>query len=275
MGFGTKLSNGWQIARTSFTVLKENNQLIVFPILSSISILLILGSFVTALMAGSGWELSAITGYSRGAQYLVTFLFYLVNYFVVVFFNMALMHCTKLYFDGKEVSIAAGLRFSVSRIGTILSWALFAATVGTVLKMIQDQLGWLGKVLISVIGWAWSIATFFVVPVLAYENVGPFEALKRSSSIMKNKWGESLAANFSIGLVNFIAILCVGIVAFIIGAIINPIVGIAIFAIAFLAILAISSALNSIFICAVYNDINGDINVHFNKQMLEGLFVEK
>src|SRR5258705_9027691 len=107
---------------------------------------------------------------------------------------MALVHCTRLYFKGEAFTIRDGLRFSMSRLGAIFSWAFFAATVGLILKMIQDNAGWLGKIIIGLIGWIWSVATFFVVPVIAYENLGPVDAFKRSSSLMKQKWGESLGA---------------------------------------------------------------------------------
>jgi hypothetical protein len=38
-------------------------------------------------------------------------------------------------------------------------------------------------------GLAWTVATFMVIPVLAFENVGPIEALKRSSSIFRQRFG--------------------------------------------------------------------------------------
>src|SRR5207253_1944607 len=137
---------------------------------------------------------------------LFMFLFYLVNYFVVVFFNMALIHCTKLYLQGEEVNITTGLKFSMSRIGVIFSWAMFAATVGTLLKVLQENSGWLGRLLAGALGMVWGITTFFVVPVIAYENLGPIKAFKRSAQIMKEKWGEGLASTFSLGLIQFVAI---------------------------------------------------------------------
>lgn len=104
-----------------------------------------------------------------------------------MFFNVALMHCTKLYFSGEEVTLQKGLQFSISRLGTILSWALFAATVGTLLKIIQENLGKIGKIVIGLIGIVWNVATFFVVPVIAYENTNATGAFKRSVQLMKEK----------------------------------------------------------------------------------------
>ena len=166
--------------------------------------ILILGSFVTALLASAGWDFEYIQEPGTAMSYVIMFLYYLVNYFIVVFFNTALVHCTRLYFKGEEVTIAKGLQFSMSRLGAIFSWAVFAATVGFILKIIQENVGSLGKIITGLLGIVWSIATFFVVPVLAYENVGPIGAFKRSTQLMKEKWGESLGATFSFALIHFI-----------------------------------------------------------------------
>jgi len=214
MGFFEKLSNGWNISMNSFKVLKENKQLIIFPILSGISLMLILGSFITVLLASAGWDIDGMEQPSKTTNLIFIFLYYLVNYFVVVFFNTALVHCTRLYFHGEEVTIRKGLKFSLSRIGTIFAWSMFAATIGTILKFIEQNVGWIGKIIVSIIGIVWSVATFFVVPVIAYENVGPLEAFKKSSQMMKEKWGESLGARFSFGLVQLIAFVVVAIPLF-------------------------------------------------------------
>src|SRR5690242_167329 len=187
MSFFERLSTGWTISMNSFKVLRENKQLIIFPILSSISLLFILGSFVIVALAAAGWHIDAVKEPGQVGNVLILFLFYLVNYFVVVFFNMALIHCTHLYFKGEKSTIEDGIKFSVSRIGEIFLWAMFAATVGTILRLVQERLGWLGKIIIGLIGVVWSIATFFVVPVIAYEKLGPIDALKRSTQLMKEK----------------------------------------------------------------------------------------
>ncbi len=274
MSYFTRLSNGWDIAKASFKVLSAHKELVVFPFLSGLSLLLVLGSFAVALLGNFGWDYNHLFEISRGAQYLVLFLFYIVNYFVVVFFNMALMHCAKLYFDGEEVSVSKGLQFSVSRLGAILSWALFAATVGMVLKIIQDNVGWLGKIIVGLVGFVWGISTFFVVPVIAYEKLSPVDALKKSANIMKEKWGDTLVANFSISLVGFVFFALVGITGAVVSAMVNEQAGIVLFVAGFLLIALVMSALNSIFISAMYNHINGNTNDHFDDKMLDNLFVE-
>ena len=275
MGFFDRMAKGWEISMSSYKVLLANKQLLLFPILSGTSMLLVIGSFFGALFARYGWDLENSMNVGRSTMYLVLFFFYIVNYLIIVFFNMALMHCAKLYFDGEEVTIAKGLQFSVSRLGKIFSWAVFAATVGIILKALQDNAGWLGKLVISLVGFVWSLATFFVIPIIAYEEVGPVDALKRSADIMKNKWGERLGASFSFVLLPLLGILCFGVAGAAVSYFINEAAGVILFVVGMLLLFATTSALNSIFISAVYNNINGNINQHFQQQMLDGLFEEK
>jgi hypothetical protein len=275
MSFSDRLSNGWKISMSSFKVLKENKQLIVFPILSSISLVLILGSFVTIVLAGAGWNIDEVKDPGGAGNIILIFLYYLVNYFIVVFFNMALIHCTRLYFHGEDVTIEKGLKFAMSRIGSILAWSMFAATIGTILRLIEENAGWLGKIIIGLIGIVWSIATFFVVPVLAYENKGPLDAFKRSTEIMKDKWGESLASTFSFGLVQFIALIAVAVPLLLLGAMINILAGILLAVLGGLLVIAVISAAQNIFISAVYHNIQGDPVDHFNQQMIDNLFEPK
>ena len=278
MGFFDRLSNGWTLAMNSFKVLKENKQLIIFPILSSISLVLVMASFILVFFGINGWPDEGLEDSSSGPQlsyYVYLFLFYLVNYFVVVFFNMALIHCTRLYFHGEEVSVNAGLRFSLSRIGTIFSWSVFAAIVGTILRVIQEESGIIGKIITGLIGIVWSIATFFVVPIIAYENLGPIAAFKRSAQLMKQKWGESLGATFSFGLIQFLAMIVLIIPCFIIGSAINLYLGIALGLLGAFIISAIFSAAQTIFVSAVYHNIKGDPTEHFSQQLIDDLFVKK
>jgi hypothetical protein len=269
------MSNGWKIFTNSFAVLKENRQLILFPILSGISMILVVASFVVIILSAAGWDTANISDQGSATNYVLVFVYYLVNYFIITFFNMALVHCTHLYYSGQKPTLGDGIRFSMRHLGTILAWAIFAATVGTILRAISDRLGWLGKIIIGLIGIAWNIATFFIVPVIAYEHLGPMAAFKRSAQLMKEKWGESLGATFSFGLIYLALILGAGIIAVLVAVLIHPIVAIFLFLIAFALIVSVLSATRMIFISAVYHDIQGNPVKHFNQQLADNLFIQK
>jgi uncharacterized protein DUF6159 len=269
-----RIQNGWKITLNSFKILKANQKLIVFPILSGISIILIMASFFTAVFAASGWHYISI-GDNKTTRYFVLFLFYVMNYFVVVFFNMALIHCTHLYFKGEEVTVKKGLQFSLTRIGTIFIWALFAGTVGFLLKIIQQRSGIVGKVITGLVGIVWSIATFFVVPVIAYENVGPIDAIKRSSQLMKQKWGETLTSRFSFALIQLCALVIIVIPSLLLGTFVHPVIGIAFGALCFFVLIAAMSAVQTIFVSAIYHNVTDEPVAYFDEQLVDNLFQQK
>lgn len=275
MNIFEKLSNGWTLSMNSLQVLKANKQLIIFPILSGVSMILIIGSFIVAMFASVGWELDGIRDDSTLFNYSFGFLFYLINYFVVVFFNTALIQCTRDYFNGETPSVKKGLQFSVSRLGAIFTWSLFAATVGFALRMIQENLGWLGKIITGLIGIVWGIATFFVVPIIAYENLNPVQAVKRSTLLMKEKWGESLGSTFSFGLLKLVAFLIICVPLYIVGMLIHPVLGIILAVLGAFFVLSVMSAAQTIFISAVYHNMNGDPVKNFNEQFADNLFRTK
>jgi len=276
MSFSDRLSNGWKLTNSSFSVLKKNKQLIIFPIITGLSLLLVLGSFFTGLLAMSGWDFKGIQiDKSSSGYYVFIFCYYVINYFVIVFFNMALIHCARLYFNGEEPTISKGINFSLSRIGVIFTWAVFAATVGTILKAIQDRVGFVGKIIAGLIGIAWGISTFFVMPVIAYEEMGPVDAVKRSANLMKQKWGETLTATFSFGIVQFLAMLAVGIPLWLIGAFISIPVAVVLGLLFLLTMLAVMSAARTIFIAAAYETMNNRPVKEFESSTLDGLFIQK
>ncbi len=278
MNIFTRFSNGWNIAMNSWSVLKENRQLILFPILSGISLVLVIASFFLIAFASVGWNFEGfrdIQDQSTAVHYAIVFVYYLVNYFIIVFFNTALIHCTHLYFNGEKPTIRQGLQFAFSRIGVLLSWAAFAATVGTALRLLQDNLGSIGKFITGLIGIVWSVTTFFVVPVIAYENLGPIAAFKRSATMMKEKWGERLGAGFSFGLIQLLSFIVLAAVGALLGWAIHPLVGIAVFILGVFSVLVLVSAVRTIFISAVYHNINGDPVKNFNQQFADNLFVTK
>ncbi|MCC2670317.1 MAG: hypothetical protein K0Q72_2788 [Armatimonadetes bacterium] len=204
--FGT-LNRSWELVKETWDVLRQDRELVFFPILSGIVSLFVSASFLIPIALMVPWQQLGQSG-SRAADldvgplhYGLMFLYYLVSYFVVVFFNAGLVACVRIRFQGGDPTVSDGLNFSFKNIGLIFQWALLAATVGTVLRSIEERAGWLGQIVIGLIGLAWTIATSFVVPVLVYDGVNPIEAVKRSALAFKRTWGETVVVNFGINTV--------------------------------------------------------------------------
>ena len=87
----------------------------------------------------------------------------------------------------------------------LLPWAVLSATVSLVLRAIEERAGIVGRIVGSLVGLAWSLVTFLVLPVLVIEQLGPIDAVKRSAELFKQTWGENMIANAGIGLVALFA----------------------------------------------------------------------
>jgi hypothetical protein len=275
MNFFQRLSNGWNISLNSFKVLRENKQLIIFPILSGISMVAVIASFMVSILASAGWDTDQIAEAPTAATYAGLFLFYMLNYLIIVFFNTALIHCTTLYFRGERPTVKGGLAFSMSRLSAILSWSLFAATVGFLLRVLQENLGSVGKMITGLIGIVWNVATFFAIPVMIYEQTGPIETVKRSAGLMKQKWGERLGAGFSFAIIYILALFLVCGILFVAGSLFHPLLGISLAVLGALAVIAVLSASQTIFVAAMYHNITGDPVQHFEQQFIDKLFEPK
>jgi hypothetical protein len=272
MSLFERTSLGLKIVKGSFKVLRVNPRLLIFPLLSGMSLFAVFAIVFEGLI---GTGLAAGLDGDEASYPLLIFGCYLVGYFVIVFFNMSLIHCVNLYFEGEEVTIGKGLRFGISRIRPIFVWALFAATIGTLLRLVQNSSGRVGRLIATVLGLAWGVTTFFVVPIIAYEKLGPVDAVKRSAQIMKNKWGESLVASFSFSLLLLLLLFPIGFIAMAVASYINDTAGALVFGISFLLLAIASGALNAIFVAAVYKEATGNAaDIPFDKQLLGGLFGE-
>jgi Family of unknown function (DUF6159) len=220
-----KFARAWALTKQSGAVLMADKRLLVFPLLSSIAAILVLATFALPIALSVDWNALAESkgGPKERVQmewwyYGVLLLYYFANFFVITFFNSALVACALKRFAGEPAGPGEGLKVAVSRLPQIAAWSAVSATVGVVLQALQERAGFLGKIVLNMIGMVWTIATFFVVPVLVVEKVGPFEALKRSVGVLKKTWGESLVVNVGMSAVSMLLVL-VGLLLFVGGGI--------------------------------------------------------
>lgn len=276
MGFFSRLSNGWELAKISLHTINQNRSLLLFPVFSVISLILVLATFFGGGFFLFGDTIDRALNDEQGGNLLaiaLIFVYYLINFFIIVFFNSALIHCAVKILNGEETSLEEGFNFALSRIGKIFGWAVLSATVGTLLQLLQNM-GKIGEIIAGLIGLAWSVMTFFVVPVLIYEDKGVFEAVKESGRLMRQKWGESLAANVSFGLFHFLGILAaigLGMLLMNVSAILAITVAVGII----LLVSTVMSAARTVFVAAVYNHVSGRPTGEFDGRTLDSAFIQK
>ena len=202
-------SRSWSLLKESWAVLKANKTLAVFPLISGVACLLVMATFVGSFFAIPG--LSDLLDRNRqhdpaqqALMYVLLFCYYVVNYFIIVFFNVALVSCAIMHFHGDRPTLGEGFSAAMSRLPYIFGWAVLAATVGMILKLIEERSEWVGKFVTGLLGMAWTAVTYLVVPVLAVEKLGPIGALKRSTQLLRECWGEGLIGSFGFGLIGLL-----------------------------------------------------------------------
>jgi hypothetical protein len=214
---------------------------------------------------------------------LVAFLFYLVQYTVIFYANTALVGAAMIRLQGGDPTVADGFRIASQRLGPILGYALISATVGMVLRAIAERAGFIGRIVISLIGFAWNVATYLVVPVLAAEDIGPVDAIKRSAELLKRTWGEQLVGNAGMGAVFglitfglFLVAIPLIILAVMLKSIVAIVLVVALLVLAALVLGVISSTLSGIYSAAVYRyAAAGEIGGAFSAEMVQAAFRSK
>lgn len=295
MGIFARIGNGWSLAMTSLGIIRQNKGLVIFPIVSSIALILVMASFAGGLHKAGVLEFSIehssteepaaeepAPGESEpeqlpeAAYYVLLFVFYFINYFIITFFNMGLIHCAMISLGGGEPRVGDGIAFSFSRVHSIFGWALISATVGLILRIIEDRSEKVAAIIAGLLGMAWSLLTFFVVPVVAYEKVGVFAAVKRSSALFTKTWGERVGAAFAFQWISFLLMIPIALpLGVLLGMFVHVAVGIAVGALVVVLIFCVISAAEVVFKAAAYlYAIDGDVGA-FDRSRLESAFVAR
>lgn len=189
-----KFSRSWDLVKASASVLRSDKELMLFPVISGLVTLVVLATFLLPMFA---LRLFA-DGFGVGGV-VFGFLFYFVQYSVMIFFNCALVGAAMIRLDGGDPTLRDGFNAARARIPSILGYAAIAATVGVFLQGMKSKDNFLVRMIGSVLGAAWTLATFLVVPVLVSRNIGPIDALKESVSLLKRTWGENAVGQVGIG----------------------------------------------------------------------------
>ncbi|MFA4875779.1 MAG: DUF6159 family protein [Methanoregula sp.] len=265
------------LVKTSWAILMQDKKLLAFPIMSGIISLIVLATFLLPLFfAGSFTDEASV-----GSLLVLAgiFVFYLVSYFVVIFFNTALITCVHARLNGKDMSIGEALSAAMRHLPSILAWALISATVGLLLQILADKAGFIGEIAAALIGGAWSLVTFFVVPILMLEEKGVVDSMKGSFALIKKTWGESIIGAGSIMLIFMV----IGILAFlgVLGTLFlgNGVVFLAalsLFIILVIVLGVVASAMQGIFLTALYQYAKtGTVPSAFEKDQIANAFVAK
>jgi hypothetical protein len=194
-----RTARGWRLVIACWGLLWQDRRLVVFPAASL--------AFVCAAAAAIfGWAggPAAIAG---GRMHLGVVIWGAILAYpftlVSVFSGVAFASQANARVEGRRASLREGVCVAWSRRRAIAWWALLSAGLGAVLDALSEIPGapQLAQAASALLGAAWGVLTFFVVPVLALEERGPREAIGRSAQVFRARWGEQLTGGLVTGAI--------------------------------------------------------------------------
>lgn len=257
--------NTWSLIKISWGVLKKDKELIFFPIMSGIGVAIVAGVTAGVFSQIGTFDRLDSSGEAEvnAGDIIIGFVALYIGFFIIMYNNAALIAAARHRLRGGDPNVWTGFAAVNRRLPQLLAWTLIAVIIWLLLQYARSRSrSFIAQIMIGLIGAAWGYLTFFVLPVLIVEGVGPIEAIKRSGGYFKKTWGEQLVSSFGFGIIYLGAGLLAAIPIVILAAI-SPVAaivaGIAVFGLVF----AIVSTLEGIFKAALYEHVAEDVAPEF------------
>lgn len=269
-----RIARSFRLIGQSWRVLLKDPELLVLPLISGIAITIVTLSFVVPL--GFLGE-DGIEGVSDVVMYAVLFGFYVVTYTISFFFQAAVVAGASERMRGGDPTVGSALGAAARRFPALLAWGVVAATVGMVLRAVEERSGVVGKIVAGLIGVVWSLATFFMVPVLVMEELPVRASFKRSWAIFKETWGETVVGSMGIGLLTFLGMLVLMAVGFGLATMDLWVTAGLTVGVGFVLLMLVSSALGGVYTAAMYRYATEgpDAETGFDQELLASAYRPK
>ncbi|MBR91988.1 MAG: hypothetical protein CL903_04230 [Dehalococcoidia bacterium] len=274
-GFFGSISNTIKLMKSCVRVLKKDKELILFPIMAAIFVISLLG-----FILGTGSIDLSETNDNQQSILPLAILIFGAN-FIIVFFNSALISAALERLRGGDPNVSSGLSHALKHIHHIFFWSIIVTIMGLIfaaLKANGRNRGGFGgimtQIFASFLEAGWAMMTFFVIPIIVSENISPLSAIKRSSSLFKQTWGNQVAANFGFRIFQILAIVISMGIGWFFG-LINGTFGIAIGLLSATTLVSIIYTLEGIYKAALYEHALGEKPLEFEEQDLRTAYRAK
>jgi hypothetical protein len=189
----SRIANSWRLMKSCLLFLSKNKDLMILPILSLITV-----SFFLALLFGGGIYEIVIHNFNQQSivvASIISLIAYFILSFIVIFFNATLIACAISRLQGKHVSIRGGFSMAGQHFPQLLGWCLISCVVGLIIKILENSHNVIEKIIAATIGFSWALCSYFVLPILVVENIGPLAAIKQSGQKFKQNWRKVISIN--------------------------------------------------------------------------------
>ena len=218
---GQRISRGWKMAKLGVAVVRADPELMVYTSLSALFSLMAIGAAISGSVGlnAVAWDPECV-----GEEYYNTdcgselvyahlaiwFVFYLLVSVITVFWNAAIIASAyERLSSGTNPSFSYGIGQAMKCLPQILVWGIVAGTVGLFIQILEGlshsedsplPLRFVAGLASFILGIAWWIVTFFVIPIIVLEKAGVLDGMGRSMELFKRTWGEDVTSHIGTGL---------------------------------------------------------------------------
>ena len=257
-----RIRTGWQLTKAAVGIIRQDKEMVVYPILTIAAILLLATLFFFIALASDLAASLAAPSFTKVTFYLFIALFLVAAYTISIFFEGAVIASTLQRCEGKNPTIASGLRAPTRRIHQLVLWAIIMTVVAVFIQIVRN----LGKgksrgaqvasnVGATTFQTAWRLLSFFVIPIILFENTSVFPALARSKQLFVKTWGENISAQVTTSAL-FILLAFVGVVpllfAIFLGGETLLQIALVLFSLYLIALIIITTTINGILVALLY-----------------------
>jgi len=261
-----RTKTGWLLFKQSMKIIRTNESLVRYVIMSAVMGIGLAIIFGIIFLVGSNTLLvktvdsAGTTNYSASpAGYVVVFIYYVLAYFIVNLYAAGLVANTIDIFHGQSKPYKEYMKLARSKAGTLFMFSVIEATIGMILRAIAERSRLLGRIIVWIVGAAWSIARLFVIPVIVTTDESAVSSIKTSTLLLKATWGENIIGRLGFGIATFLIYLLLFVIAIpvviataALGGVIGAAVGVSLVVVAFLVVTIFFSAASSVLNTALF-----------------------
>ena len=281
-----RLKAGWILFKESWRYLQSDTEIVAIPLIAAILNILFFGVLMAAffyLVLSGTLSISTEGEPATIAEYFFYFCFYVIGAFTLAISQAGVAHTVYTRAHGGDATLLDSLKVAFVHSGSLFLWALITSTVGLILRIIAERSKIIGRIVVSLVGVAWAVVTYFVVPGIVLGKKSAPAAIGHSAQVFKRTWGETVVTNVSLGvvflLIYLLVIICfIGLGIFLAATQSGTIITVLIvfFVITLICISLVQSALEGIIKTLLYiYATEGTYPPNFNPELLEKMLARK
>ncbi len=244
LGFFERIEAGINLARTCFSVLTDEPQLMLVPLVMLMVCAVILAPLLMLAGGPADPQLDRmLAGIQAAAVGAVVSVVSCVGAAVMV-----AAATTRL--QGQRPNLTASWATVRPHLPQLAGLGLLMAAERALTRALRET-PW-GRLVAAVVDRAWDFATLMAIPVVLFEGAGPVGSVKRSAELVRHRWSSQLVARAVLHLGVIICAIPLLVVMVVLGAWYSAIAAMVMFCVWVVLVVCVSMALNAILSAAVY-----------------------